>query len=62
MPIQPGKKENEQEFIARCVPAEIANGHPQAQAVAICYSKWSSRSKKEVDPNNTSWASDKKEV
>jgi hypothetical protein len=49
MPIEPGKKETEQEFMARCVPIEVAAGNKQDQAVAICYSKWRARSKKEMD-------------
>jgi hypothetical protein len=40
MPVNPGKKETKEEFIARCIPLEVANGHEQSQAIAICYSKW----------------------
>lgn len=46
MPVTPGKKESKQEFIARCVGEEIRAGHPQDQAVAICYSKWTEHKKK----------------
>lgn len=40
MPVKPGKNESQQDFISRCVGEEIKAGHDQAQAVAICYSKW----------------------
>lgn len=46
MPINPGKKETQQEFIARCVAEEVRAGYPQDQAVAICYSKWKEHKKK----------------
>ena len=39
MPIQPGKTENEQEFISRCMGEETQD-YPQDQAYAICKSKW----------------------
>jgi hypothetical protein len=39
MPIQPGKTENEQEFISRCMSEETQD-YPQDQAYAICKSKW----------------------
>jgi len=39
MPIQPGKSENEQEFISRCMGEETQD-YPQDQAYAICKSKW----------------------
>lgn len=48
MPIKPGKNETQDEFLARCVPIEINNGHDQSQAVAICYSKWKERRRKEL--------------
>jgi hypothetical protein len=46
MPVKPRKNESESEFISRCVGVEIAAGHPQNQAVAICYSKWKEHKKK----------------
>ena len=39
MPIQPGKTENEQEFISRCMSEETKD-YEQDQAYAICKSKW----------------------
>ena len=39
MPIQPGKTENEQEFISRCMSEETQT-YEQDQAFAICKSKW----------------------
>lgn len=39
MPIQPGKTENEQEFISRCMGEETQD-YEQDQAYAICKSKW----------------------
>ena len=39
MPIQPGKTENEQEFISRCMGEETQT-YEQDQAFAICKSKW----------------------
>jgi hypothetical protein len=39
MPIQPGKTENEQEFISRCMSEETQD-YEQDQAYAICKSKW----------------------
>ena len=39
MPIKPGKTENEQEFISRCMGEETQT-YPQDQAYAICKSKW----------------------
>lgn len=39
MPIKPGKTENEQEFISRCM-GEETQSYPQDQAYAICKSKW----------------------
>lgn len=49
MPIQPGKNETQDEFISRCIGEEIGRGHEQSQAVAICYSKWKERRRKELD-------------
>jgi hypothetical protein len=39
MPIKPGKTENEQEFISRCMSEETQT-YPNDQAYAICKSKW----------------------
>ena len=39
MPIQPGKSENEEQFISRCMGEETQT-YPQDQAYAICKSKW----------------------
>lgn len=39
MPIQPGKSEDEQTFISRCMSEETQD-YPQDQAYAICQSKW----------------------
>lgn len=39
MPIKPGKTENEQEFISRCMGEETQT-YEQDQAYAICKSKW----------------------
>jgi hypothetical protein len=39
MPIKPGKSENEQEFISRCMGEETQT-YPQDQSYAICKSKW----------------------
>lgn len=49
MPMKPGKNETQDEFISRCVSEEVKNGYEQAQAVAICYSKWKDRRRKELD-------------
>jgi hypothetical protein len=49
MPVKPRKNETQDEFISRCIGEEIKNGHEQAQAVAICYSKWKERRRKELD-------------
>lgn len=40
MPIKPGASETKDEFISRCIGEEITAGYEQAQAAAICYSKW----------------------
>jgi len=39
MPINPGKKETEEEFIGRCMSEETQN-YENDQAYAICKSKW----------------------
>lgn len=41
--IEPGEKENESEFLSRCIPYMIGEGKDEAQAAAICYSKWENR-------------------
>lgn len=37
---KPGKNENQDQFIARCIPELVGEGREQGQAVAICYSMW----------------------
>lgn len=37
---KPGKRETQDEFLARCIPQLIKEGKDQQQAVAICYSMW----------------------
>jgi hypothetical protein len=49
MPVEPRKNETQDEFISRCVGEEISSGYEQAQAVAICYSKWKERRRKELN-------------
>jgi len=39
MPINPGQKETEEEFIGRCMSEETGN-YESDQAYAICKSKW----------------------
>jgi hypothetical protein len=41
--VEPGQKENESEFISRCIPYMIGEGKDESQAAAICYSKWENR-------------------
>lgn len=41
--IEPGSAETQEEWLGRCIPYEINNGHEKDQAVAICYSKWENR-------------------
>jgi hypothetical protein len=43
MPIKPGATETKDEFIGRCISEEVGAGYEQAQAAAICYSKWDRR-------------------
>lgn len=38
--IEPSSGESQDEFIGRCIAAEVGNGYDQEQAAAICYSKW----------------------
>jgi hypothetical protein len=40
MPIEIKPKENENDFISRCVGEEINAGKEQDVSVAICYSYW----------------------
>ena len=42
MPIKKKKGETKGEFLNRCVPMEVESGFPQEQAVAMCYSYWTS--------------------
>jgi hypothetical protein len=43
MPVKPNAGETQEEFIGRCIGEEIGAGYEQAQAAAICYSKWDRR-------------------
>lgn len=50
MPMKPRKNESKNDFIQRCVSAEVGAGYEQTQAVAICYSIWKKhRRKKDVE-------------
>jgi hypothetical protein len=49
MPVKPGKNETQDEFISRCVSEEVSSGMEQTQAVAVCYSKWKDRRRKEFN-------------
>jgi len=40
MPIQPGKSEDEQTFIGRCMSDEAESFPDEAQRYAVCKSKW----------------------
>lgn len=40
MPIKKETGETKDDFIARCVPIEINNGHSSPQAIAMCYAMW----------------------
>lgn len=46
MPIKPKKNESKNDFIQRCVGAEVSSGYEQAQAVAICYNEWKKHRRK----------------
>lgn len=48
---RPGKNENQDKFISRCIPFLINDGTAQdlQQAAAICYSIWEDRNKKEFN-------------
>lgn len=43
MPIKPNANESKDDFLGRCISEEVGAGYDQAQAVAICYSKWDRR-------------------
>ncbi len=38
--VLPEAGESEEEFIGRCIPVLRAEGYPEEQAIAICYSYW----------------------
>lgn len=40
MPVKPNAGEEKEQFISRCISEEISAGYEDAQAAAICYSKW----------------------
>lgn len=40
---EPKAGESQEEFLSRCIPAEINGGMEQDQAAAVCYSKWENR-------------------
>ena len=41
MPVDaPKAGETKEQYLEYCIPAEIKAGYDDAQAVAICYSKW----------------------
>jgi hypothetical protein len=41
--VEPGAKENKDEFISRCIPYMVGEGMEQEQAYAICISSWDSK-------------------
>lgn len=41
--VNPGKKENKDEFIQRCMKVEVGSGKKEDQAYAICISKWTEK-------------------
>jgi hypothetical protein len=43
MPITPNAGEDKEQFVSRCIGEEITAGYDEAQAAAICYSKWDRR-------------------
>ena len=45
MPTKPSKNESQSAFMSRCIGVEVGNGHPQAQAVAMCASMWANHGK-----------------
>jgi len=49
MPMKPRKNESKSDFIQRCVSAEIGNGYDQSQAVAMCYTMWKNRRRKDAE-------------
>ena len=40
MMVSPNEGETKDEFVSRCIAAEIGNGYGQSQAAAMCYVKW----------------------
>jgi hypothetical protein len=40
MMVTPNEGETKDEFVSRCIAAEIGNGYEQDQAAAMCYVKW----------------------
>lgn len=40
MMVTPNEGETKDEFVSRCIAAEIGNGYEQSQAAAMCYVKW----------------------
>ena len=48
MPIKKKKGETKTEFLNRCVPMEVESGFPQEQAVAMCYSYWTSENLSDI--------------
>ena len=48
MPIKKKKGETKTEFLNRCIPLEVENGFPQEQAVAMCYSYWTSENLSDI--------------
>ena len=34
------KAETQNEFMQKCISDEMGKGHPQQQAIAMCYSMW----------------------
>jgi hypothetical protein len=45
----PRQGETKDKFMSRCIPMVMAEGKPQAQAIAVCSSLWDRRGKKEDD-------------
>lgn len=48
MPVNKKPGESKEEFIGRCIGIEINNGHPQDQAVAMCYAQYDEQNLKAV--------------
>ena len=47
--VEPRAGETQDEFVSRCIGEEINNGHPQDQAIAICYSKWENKNYNKIE-------------